>query len=693
MLVTTVAKNFVQNPTFASSSSQFWVDGSPAPISYFLDTAHVRTGTHALLINWANVTNGGIVQTELFGLTIGRQYTASAYVWVPTGDPAVRMQIDGGTAVGALSTLNNTFQRITLTWTATKASYLLQFTTATALPVAGDQVWVDDVQVEEGASATTFDSAEAVVHSRFYGMVNEWPLDWEGLYATTTVTCTDLFKWLSRQPTLQPMLVQEILLDEPSAYYPLSEPDTSTSAGDLSGTGAGPLVITQAGAGGTLAFGGADGPPADGLTCVTVTPSTATAGKYMVADLGADFMDSSGTPFTYTYVEAWFSTSTASRTLLALRSTDGQYVLTLGLNASGFITVTGVADGSVLTSQTVGAANLADGKMHHVTYGQQTDAVYVDGVLVGNATLIPAMADLRYLHVGGNNGAGLWSGTIAHVAAYPAHVLASSELSDHYEAGVDGYTGETADVRMARLASYAGVDSVTIVGSTFDPVASQGEGGQTAREMMRTVEATEGGKLFAERDFFGFAFQSRDVRYNPDPSTETFTVSYPDLERDSVHFDDDDQKLVNIVIASRPGGATQRFKNDHSLVAYGPYEQQLDIIKTTDNKVADAANWILSRFADPESEVREVSIDAYSLARADYRAILDAGISSFFTVTNLPSQAPSSEITCVVEGYTETIKQASHVLGFHCSRADTDSVWVLDDTTYSVLGSTTRLAY
>ncbi|MEV3855146.1 hypothetical protein AB0J38_12570 [Streptomyces sp. NPDC050095] len=46
-----------------------------------------------------------------------------------------------------------------------------------------------------------------------------------------------------------------------------------------------------------------------------------------------------------------------------------------------------------------------------------------------------------------------------------------------------------------------------------------------------------------------------------------------------------------------------------------------------------------------------------------------------------------------VEGYTETIKHNSHLLQFHTPASSTDSVWVLDDTAYSVLGTTTRLAY
>jgi hypothetical protein len=78
---------------------------------------------------------------------------------------------------------------------------------------------------------------------------------------------------------------------------------------------------------------------------------------------------------------------------------------------------------------------------------------------------------------------------------------------------------------------------------------------------------------------------------------------------------------------------------------------------------------------------------------ASYLDILDAEIGSFFSVYNLPAQAPSPSMRVTVEGYTETIKHNSHVITFHTSASSTDSVWVLDDPDYSQLDQTTRLAY
>jgi hypothetical protein len=208
--------------------------------------------------------------------------------------------------------------------------------------------------------------------------------------------------------------------------------------------------------------------------------------------------------------------------------------------------------------------------------------------------------------------------------------------------------------------------------------------------MMRTVEATEGGRLASHRDGHAVLFQSRTVRYS---SPTALSLAYADLETDDVRFASDDQKLANQYKADRPGGATQRVVSASSVLAFGPAPREATILKTTDSEVLDAANWVVSRYAVPEPEIRELPIRAYAQPVATYRALLDADISTLFEVTGLPAEAPASTVAARVEGYVETIGKESHLIQFHTSRALTDAAWTLDSSTYSILGSTTRLGY
>jgi hypothetical protein len=552
----------------------------------------------------------------------------------------------------------------------------VQRTLATPAWVTSQSLVVSFNAIRTGGTGdyAEWDLLGAQIRPRFYGTVNEWPVGWEGLYSSVTISATDLFKRLNRLPPLMSCLSEEIKSLGPLAYYPLTEPTGSTSAGDLSGTTAGPLSTTQVGAGGTLDFGTATGPAAATDALPAFTPASATAGKFLTADMGQVYQDAS--TGNWNMMECWFSTSTPGRVLFALTGSAGTMQIVWSLNGSGALQAETMQDGDSWQTATVTSGNLADGKVHHFAYDENTNNVYVDGVLKTSGH-VQWMYALRNLTVGAYAGARLWSGTIGHVmlTATPSTPL-GPQMAIHYQAGTTAFAGETADVRMARLARYAGIGSVTIFGTTHDPIAGQGEGGSGVVARMREVEATESGRLYAERDYFGLAYQSRDQRYNPDPSSEVFTIAYADLDTLGVQLADDDQKLCNQVEASRPGGATQKVRADSSVLAFGLYGQQLEIV---------------SRYADPDPELREVPIEAYTLPR--YLDILDADISSFFSVTGLPAQASASSMRVTVEGYTETIKERSHVIQFRTSTSARDSVWVLGDATYGRLDSTARLAY
>ncbi len=678
----TADKNLITNPSFESGLTDWTASATPTIAQ---STTHVQHGSQAMLLTFGG---GGVpgqsANTTVHGLDIGQTYTVSTYVWVPTGDTHVHLRLDAGGPDGTASTAVDTWQRITLTFTATATQHQMRVRSATT-PAAGDQVWIDAVQLEEGSSATAFDSNGAQIHTRYFGMVNEWPLVWRGLQAKTTISCTDIFKWARLEAALQPMLNQEILLDRPTAYYPLSEPAGSTSAGDVSGTaGVGALSVVQAGSGGTLTFGEGAG-PADSLGCPVFAPASSTAGKYLTADLGQTFQDAN-TNFRLR-LEVWFTTSTSGRVLMALTSADlAVKVIVLLESGTGKLALEKDQVGNGVTTTVVATPNLADGGLHHVVYSEAANEVVVDGVTY--TATANNNADLRTLTVGGYAGSRLWNGQISQLALYLRSVT-PTELAGHYTTGTSEHVGETADARLSRIASYVGL-TVTTQGTVFDAMASQKALGRSALEHLREIETTESGKLLASRSSAALLFQSRSLRYNPMPA---ISLAYADLETDGVEYTDDDQKTVNDVTASRMGGATQRVINQASIDTYGPKPQTLELFKTTDLKVTDAANWLVSRYADPPPEVRQVPVEAYSMPLTTYRALLDADVSTVLGLTGLPDQAPAPAATVVVEGYSERIGLGTHLIDFHTSRADTDNVWVLDDATYSVLDSTTRLAY
>ena len=650
------------------------VNGSSSAVT----SMWVNSSTSGTRLGWRyNAVTGQVSAESQVGFS---DPTPFAFTYSPRSHAWLRVRENGGTTV----------------WEASGDGY-----TWTSLRGATTPAWVGSgpVVVEFAATRTggTADYAEwdlvgADVRSRFWGVVNEFPVSFEGLSSTVTVSCTDLFKWLNRQPALRSMAAEEILAASPppTVFYPLTEESGSTSVGDVSGSGAGSLAVTQAGTGGTLTMAAGAGPGETGESFPTFTPSSATNGKWLTGDMGAAVEDSLTT--NWPLFEAWFQTTTTGRAIVGLASADYHDVHVLSIAASGGLQIEWTTDGnSTLTVEPLsGPTNFANGAWHHVVYDQYTGSVWADGVLIDSAIAVTYGYHQRILHIGGYRGTRLWNGQIGLVAMYGAFSSVGMDIAAHYSGGTTGYAGEDADDRIKRLARYAGIATVNIAGTVHDPIDSQGPAGTSALARMREVESTESGKLFAARDSYGITYQSRGLRYNPSPAGDAFTIAYADTETSGVEFSDDDQKLCNSVQASRPAGATQRVTAPSSISVFGLYEQQLNILKTSDNSVLDAAYWLVSRYANPAPELREVPIEAYTLS---YLSILAADISSYFTITSLPDQAPASSARVTIEGYTETIKEKSHVISFHTSATTTDSVWVLDDPTYSVLDSTTRLAY
>lgn len=635
--------------------------------------------------------------------------TRAGFSYSPV-DNLIRCFSDAGAPDGTPTTasFNPTYHRWvrlresggTLYWETSPDGYSWAVLRSSSSPawVGAGPVVMELATARTGGAADTVEVSYAggVTYPRFYGAVNQWPIRWDGLQSTVTVTCSDLLKRLGRDRQLRSCLSEEILAHGPTVYYPLTEPAESVTAGDLSGGGASALSIVQTGVGGTLSFSGTQGPAATQEALPTLTPASTSNGMFLTADLGGAYQDASTSG--WNSWEAWFQTSTVGRVIFALAGPAGTMRIVWSLDGTGRLQAESVQDGvTVVTSVATAAGNLADGRWHHMVYDEAGQTFHIDGALQALSTGVLLQVGLRTLNVGAYGNTRLWAGSIGHVGLYttsPAPAPLGPTLATHYTAGMSAFAGEAADLRIQRLVSYSGLSAAIIYGTVHDPVASQGTGGQTALARMREVEATESAKLFPARDWLAMDYASRDMRYNPAPSSDVFVIDYADLETGDVELADDDQKLINTVIGSRPGGATQRVVDSASVAAFGTYAPpggDMSILKMTDGAVISAAQWLVYRYADPLPELREVAVEAYS--HPDYLSILGADIGSRFTVVNMPAQAPFPEERVTAEGYTETIGLRSHRIQFHTSRAVIDSVWVLDDFDYSQLGITTRLAY
>lgn len=684
-----VETNYITNPSLETDATGWAAAGTVAP-TVAQSAVRAHHGTKSLLVTWGTAGTGPAAEITVLGLAVGAAYTVTGWVWVAAASPAVRLGISG-IGTGTASTTTGAWEQISYTWTATAVQHVLQLTPATAAS-SGHQVWLDEIMVGAGPSPVAFSATGAYVSSRYNGFVTAWPTTWPGggKVAVVELADTDLFGRLSRR-TLRALLEEEVLADEPVAYYPLSEPRDAVSAGDISGTpGNGTLGLVQAGTGGTLEFGGSTGPAADGQSAPKFTPASGADGLYLFADLGTAVEQATSAGFIT--LEMWLSTDTQGRTLLMVRSSDHTSRATVSLEAgTGKLKIV-FRERLVSASVVWETGNLADNSVHHVVYVESATGgrVWVDGVDKGEESDALLLTRLRRLEVGGADGANLWTGGISHVALYatPGAGLDGARVGLHHEAGATGFAGEGGNARIPRLADYVGGITVATQGTLWTQLASQGAGGKTVLAMMQEVAATEGAQLFGARSN-GITYQARDWRYNR-PSSVTLAAA--DLDGD-LAFQDDDQHLINVVDGSRPNGPHIRVRDEASITAYGAYESSMALLHHNDSNLQDAVYWRLNRHADPAPRLARLPVEGASLPTATYRALLDLTISDVITVTGLPDQAPSSTVTVTVEGYSEVITAGQHRWVFDTSPSALDQVWVLDSPIYSVLGTSTRLAY
>lgn len=160
---TVTRTNLCTNPSFEVSLAGWVATGNPAPT--LTQTAlQEQNRAKAMLISWAagNVLFPG----ALFALTtaVNSQYTVSAYVYVPAGNPPVQLIVNlggGQIAASPVSTLNDQWQRLTVTFTAAAVSHNVTLCPS-GTPTAGQVCYLDSVLMElANVAAPYFDGASS----------------------------------------------------------------------------------------------------------------------------------------------------------------------------------------------------------------------------------------------------------------------------------------------------------------------------------------------------------------------------------------------------------------------------------------------------------------------------------------------------------------------------------------------------
>lgn len=502
--------------------------------------------------------------------------------------------------------------------------------------------------------------------TRFLGFVDEWDISWDGAEtaATTRVAAASRMSRLGAGVELKSIVEEEILADSPTVYYTMGDVAGSTTAADSIGG----QPLARAGSGAAVVFGDAAGSLYDSLTAATFTGG----GRTMrVANSTA-----------FQCIEFFISGSGSAYVSL----NNGGFVPPFDLECTGgSVQAFGLSLGYVMDT--------TDG-VHHVaaTWVGSTTKLYVDGVEVASASPGTQLASSA-ITVGSNSS----SGVVSHVALFASAPIAGRILS-HANAGRAGGAGDASDLRFVKYADFAGsiAEAGAYTGSAT--MAWIDTTGITAMDAMRATEATEGGLMFDTRAGIT-TLQNRSSRYT---AASEFTLDM-DLQQVEADLNQklDRTKLANEANITNAAG-NGRAVDTASQEAYGVARKDFTIYDTDDDAGNAAAQWIVGNYATPVTRLPQISIDLLPFAVATQDDIFAADVNTRFGVSNQPAQMPSATGDYFIEGYAESIGLESYFITFNVSDAAmycgtgggvAGGVWVLDDTTRSVLGTTTKVAW
>lgn len=515
---------------------------------------------------------------------------------------------------------------------------------------------------------------DGVTYRRFLGYVNEWPVAWPlggDEESHVQVTATSRMSRVTR--AMSSVIEEEYLVPRPLAYYTLGEDSDATVAVDSSGNQAPSLA--QTGSGTAVVFAGSTGPGTDEMSAPTFA-----AGKYLSGSPLT--IPSSGTGVT---IAASFLTGTAAGTVVALPS----FGVTATINGSGKLVVTAASLFSgTLTSTTTVSDSTTRLFVLTVDSVADTSKLYINGTLEASTATAYRSYGSTTISVGQD-----FTGTISHVAVWGS-ALEASDHAHMWTAINTGFAGETPGEAIERFARYGQIpsDEVTADAGSTSALVFISTRNRTPMEAMRLVESTEYGNLFDARDGT-LVFRGRNHRFN---STSAFTLSAtaqhvganlaPTL---------DDQGMMNIVEAVRAeeGAPVVHVSNQESVDEYGPYQTSLELVTASDNEVADAATWRVSRYGEPAVRIPGVEVDVGNVDDTTAAAVLAADVGTRFTLADLPRQAPWETIDLFIEGTSESISRLGHTVSMTTSTTDLFDSWQLEVEEHGELGRATVLGY
>lgn len=712
-----------EDASFEGGTIGHWAQTGPTPPALANSGTHVQFGTKALRLTWASspgaLGNANGTQLALIPVIPGQPTTISAYVYLTANLTGAALQVPAVATSSTMSTLG-AMTRITLTLTPTTAYLPVSLIcSGTGAGVA----WLDGVQVEIGAAASTFATTGSIIYPDFFGFVESWPETWvrQGFFGICDAPVVDAFGVLPRTELVD-CQQNEMLLDAPVGLFLLREPAGALAAADASGQV--PNAVVHAGRAGSLMFGDTNPVTADGFPSLRVASTVLTSAPYL--QLPPQMVPNPGItagqgPFTLEFDVFVDGTVLSSNGIIyeqaaCITGTGGSITgTTLGVAVASDGTISffcGIGQIAISTDPVRPSAFVFSPSYDPtvtrdfhlaltVAANNATVTLFVNGVNAGTASAAgsvdtstaPAVIGARIQSAGG------CPLNVGNHALWNA-VLSAPVLARHATAAMNQFTGELSGARYARLVSYSTTALTTSIDPGMTPMGpATGLNGTSLMTQLEAVVTAESGQHYVGRDG-ALVFLGRAHRYTTHAATWVFGENAAGGELPylgELVFDFDTQYLANDVTVQRPGGVAQFASDATSIGDYFDAQATMTPNIASDTEAADIATWTVQQYKDSHERVQQVTFDP-STNPALWPFVLGVKQGDRVTVQRR-TQGPSMSLDFYVEQLSRSRGPGTYQLTLLLSPVWQSgsppvplNVWILGDTTYSVLGTSTVLA-
>lgn len=532
--------------------------------------------------------------------------------------------------------------------------------------VTGVYEWRVSGNTNVGSLISTMDDFRVDV-IRAITPVPEWPVRWDqsGNDVTAPITGAGVLRRLSQgQQALRSPMYRQITYPTRTGHWPLEDGSNSTQLANTVANGS-PGTVSGA----TLGSDG--GPP--GASAAIQTPS----GAYL-AGVFASASTTAGWQMAWSCKLA--ATAPGSNTEMIRWRTSNGYTWSFQVSSTNFTVVVTSSTGATLlsTSSSTGSANPVNWLSYRVKVTVSGGTVTVEPAWFGT----DGQGSLGFTDTFAGTAGRLisWSinTTTATNDALWSHIFGVTTGGDDlqsYDArrAFDGYSGETAGARVARLCTEEGMPLVTI-GDADDTATMGAQSASTLLDLLRECEDADQGVLH-ERGA-GLGYLTRTARYNGEAAmTLDFASGHVAAPPEPT---DDDQRLRNRIVLSRDGGSSVTVEDPTSIALDGVYADELTVNLSDDGYLEDHAYWRLHLGTQDGLRWPVISLN---LARNP--DLIDewckVRIGSRITIANPPDQVGTDTLDLIVEGWTETLTDYGWTVVMACSPAEPWDVAIYDD--------------